>query len=327
MTSDNNNTTIELQVKKDLIVSNSIIRIIGVFEEKGSKKMDACLIENGFEKEGNHDYSFHKNYWYSEFRDLMFLQKEDTSAKVWKKTIQEKVILENRKTIPFTVDLVELFLFRNDLNFFTIEVSIEDSRLESYSDLTNIIRNFDSKVISDKGDEYKWVNWIEDHCLCGIKIASKKGDQANVDEYSGSKFKLFTIYETAEDLDSTTRDELLFDLGCVSPIGSAGGNLNLSPDEKYFYELLQDKVSVFKNYEILPLFDTFTCLGTNLFDKDVTSLSRKTWTETYFRIVLYNLFLKYNLFRYNSKLNTDSSVKIRDEFDNNIKQNRFFAEH
>ena len=319
MTSDNNNTTIELQAKKDLIVSNSIIRIIGVFEEKNNKDFNKKLTDNGFEKEINQDpYSFHKNYWYPEFRDLMFLQKEKTSVKVWKKAINEKVVLENRQqTIPFNVDLVELFLFPNDLNFFTIEVSIEDARLESYSDLTNIIRNFDSKVISDKGDEYKWVNWIEDHCLCGIKIASKKGDQANVDEYSGSKFKLYTIYETSEQTDTiTTRDELLFDLGCVSPLGSAGGNESFSPDEKYFYELLQDKVSVFKNYEILPLFDTFTCLGTNLFDKDVTSFSRKTWTETYFRIVLYNLFLKYNLFRYNSKLNSDSSVKIRDEFEN-----------
>jgi len=312
MTSDNNNTNIELQAKKDLIVSNSIIRIIGVFEEKNNKDFNKKLTDNGFEKEINQDpYSFHKNYWYPEFRDLMFLQKEKTSVKVWKKAINEKVVLENRQqTIPFNVDLVELFLFPNDLNFFTLEVSIEADELQSYSDLTDVIRNFNSKIFSEKDEKYKWVNWIEDFCLCGIKLQN-----VAVDEYSGSKFKLFTIYETAEDLDSTTRDELLFDLGCVSPIGSAGGNLNLSPDEKYYYELLQDKVSVFKNYEILPLFDSFTCLGTNLFDKDVTSFGRKTWTETYFRIVLYNLFLKYNLFRYNSKLNTDSSVKIRDEFE------------
>jgi hypothetical protein len=311
MTSENNNTSIELQAKKDLIVSNSIIRIIGVFEKKGSKKMDACLIEHGFEKEINHDpYSFHKNYWYPEFRDLMFLQKEDTSTKVWKKIINKKIVLENTKSIPFNVDLVELFLFPNGLNFFTIEVSIDDSRLESYSDLTNSIRNFYSKIKSDEDNDknYKWVNWIEDNCLFGNKL-----ENVAVDEYSGSKFKLFTIYETVEDLDSTTRDELLFDLGCVSPLGSAGGNENLSPDEKYYYELMQDKVSVFKNYEILPLFDSFTCLGTNFLDKD--SFKRKTWTDTYFRIVLYNLFLKYNLFRYNSKMNTDSSVKIRDEFE------------
>ena len=89
----------------------------------------------------------------------------------------------------------------------------------------------------------------------------------------------------------------------------------ISDSEKYYYELLQDKVSVFKNYEILPLFDSFTCLGSAMFDPKKPDL-RKTWTETYFRIVLYNLFLKYNLFRYNSKLNSDSSVKIRDEFEN-----------
>ncbi len=325
----------DLDFKKNITVTNSIIRIIGAFEEKNNKDFNKKLTDNGFIKEIIADLnSFHKNYWYPEFRDLMFLQKEKTSVKVWKKAINEKVVLspefKPHLNIPFNVDLVELFLFPNGLNFFSIEVSIEDSKLESYSDLTDVIRNFNSKVIPDKGENYKWVNWIEVNCLCGIKIVSTeiskteklkwfknnriKNNKVAVDEYSGSKFKLFTIYETVEDLDSTTRDELLFDLGCVSPIGSAGGNGNLSPDEKYYYELMQDKVSVFKNYEILPLFDSFTCLGTRMFDPEKSYL-RQTWTDTYFRIVLYNLFLKYNLFRYNSKMNTDSSVKIRDEFE------------
>jgi hypothetical protein len=301
----------DLDFKKNITVTNSIIRIMGVFEHSNSKHFNRDLVQNGFVRENNEESKkFLKNYWYPEFRDLMFLQKEDSSAKIWKKSINKKVVIDNRKNITFEVDLVELFLFPNGLNFFSLEISIQESNLESYSDLTNVIRNFDSKVKSESID-YKWVNWIEENCLLGIKI-----EDVDVDEYSGSKFKLFSIYEINENvIDSSTRDELLYDLGCVSPIGSAGGNGNFSPDERYYYQLLEDKISVFKNYEILPLFDSFTCLGTKFLDKDVNSFKRKTWSDTYFRIVLYNLFLKYNLFRYNSKMNNNSSVKLRNEFE------------
>ena len=315
-----NSQNIDLDFKKNITVTNSIIRIIGVFEHSNTKRFNKDLFENGFIRENNDESKkFLKNYWYPEFRDLMFLQKEYSSAKIWKKELDEKISLNkinpaNKsviRTVNFNVDSVELYIFNNNLNFFTIEVSIEDSKLQDYSDLTDIIRNFDSEVNLNSSIRNKWVNWIEDNCLQGIKI-----EDVEVDEYSGSKFKLFTIYETNEDaLDSKTKDELLYDLGCVSPIGSAGGNENFSPDLKYYYHLLDNKISVFKNYEILPLFDSFTCLGSNFLDKDIHSFKRKTWSETYFRIVLHNLFLKYNLFRYNSKMNNNSSVKLRNEFE------------
>ena len=306
-----NTQNLDPDFKKNITVTNSIIRIIGVFEHPNTIRFNRDLFKNGFIRENNDESKkFLKNYWYPEFRDLMFLQKEDSSAKIWKKSINEKVVIDSRKSIPFEVDFVELFLFPNGLNFFSLEISIQESNLESYSDLTNVIRNFDSKIQSETVD-YKWVNWIEKHCLLGVKI-----EDVDVDEYSGSKFKLFSIYEINENvIDSNVRDELLYDLGCVSPIGSAGGSGNFSPDERYYYQLLEDKISVFKNYEILPLFDSFTCIGSNFLDKDFDSFKRKTWSDTYFRIVLHNLFLKYNLFRYNSKMNNNSSVKLRNEFE------------
>ena len=70
----------------------------------------------------------------------------------------------------------------------------------------------------------------------------------------------------------------------------------------------------FNNYTVLPLFDTFTVVGYNLLNFDDYGTKRSSWTQMYFRIYLYNLFIKYNLFRYNLDMEHDS-VKVRDEFE------------
>jgi hypothetical protein len=80
---------------------------------------------------------------------------------------------------------------------------------------------------------------------------------------------------------------------------------------------MKEKIAVFNNYTILPLFDTFTALGEGyITTKDPKHLlwMRLTWTQTYFRIYLFNIFMKYNLFRYNLEMG-DDSVKVRDEFE------------
>ena len=140
-----------------------------------------------------------------------------------------------------------------------------------------------------------------------------------VDDYSGSKFKLFTVLNLEEQIDVITREELLYDIGCGAKIGSAGGNENLSPSADYFKSLLNNKISVFNNYTILPLFDSVTVIGNQLIENNPDSYKRKTWSESYFRIILYNLFIKYNLFRYNSELHEESEigeVELREKFEN-----------
>jgi hypothetical protein len=310
-------------VKKNLIVTNSIIRIVGVFEQNINKdKYKARLGAAGFmglvEKDTS---SFHKNYWYPEFRDMFFLQKNETSATIYKKKTNEKVhfLRKNPDTkldeaLCVTIDEIELFTFRNELNLFAIEVSIAEKELYYYSDLTNLIRQFYQKINHNK-KEYEWVNWIEEHCLCGVKISSKVHEKnVKVDDYSGSKFKLYTVLDIEEGLTQEIREELLYDIGSVAPIGSAGGNGFWTPSETYYNELLKNKISVFKNYDILPLLDSYTAIGNNLLESDVNSFKRKTWSELYFRIYLYNLFVKFNLYRYNSELMSDSE-EIRDKLE------------
>lgn len=106
-------------------------------------------------------------------------------------------------------------------------------------------------------------------------------------------------------------------MGTVSPINSGKGLTGLSPDPEYFNQLLQNRVAAFKNWEALCLFDGFCAIGHKfLLDRD--GVLKRDWDETYFRIYLFRLFFKYNLYRYStliSKENSDKAVKYRDQFE------------
>ena len=315
--------------KKNLNVSSSIIKIVGVFESVNVKKTISGFKSIGYTSDSLDDdtLSFYKNYWYPEFRDLLFLFKGDAAAEYLTKDIDKEfdfIKFKDKETNePFKVKAgiksVELFLFPNGLHFFSIELYTPILSLSEISELTNCAREFNKDVIID-GETIKWVNWIEKNCLNNIKISSSPTEKpVDVDEFSGSKFKLFTIVdiEKCEEIESSENMwELLYDIGTVSPINAANGNHDLTPSTSYFEEIIEDKIDVFKNYAMLPLFDSFTTVGYNLLNGNEGQQKGKynTFSNMYFRIYLYNLFLKYNLFRYNSKINADS-VKTRDEFE------------
>jgi len=312
--------------KATLKVANAIVRIVGVFETSGSlsamisKFEQELYLRENIQEPKTLDYF--KNYWYPEFRDLYFIRKEKSSATILSKDFDRKleiVLRTDQKTdvktlISISVDRAEVFLFEHNLHFFSIDLSIESNELAGFSDLTFASRNFHTKVLDVSG-ECDWVNWIEKEVLCSISISgdgSTKGPK--VDDYSGSKFKVFSIIDLAENVAPEVRAELLYDLGCGAQIGSAGGDKLFSPSQQYFEELMQNKISVFNNYDILPLFDSFTVLGHSLLDSDKKSAKTMTWSQSYFRVFLHNLFIKFNLFRYNSEMINDS-VKVRDTFE------------
>ena len=316
--------------KTTLKVSSSIIKIVGIFESVNVKKTISGFRSIGYTSDSLDDRTsgFYKNYWYPEFRDLLFLFKGDAAATYLAKNIEQKfefIKFKDEKTkepiikVQAGIKSVEVFLFPNGLHFFSIEIYAPEQSLSEISELTNCARDFNKEVIFD-WETTEWVNWIEKNCLNNIKISSSPKDApVNVDEFSGSKFKLFMVVDIEECKEIKTPEvisELLYDIGTVSPINAANGKIDLTPSTSYFEEIMEDKIEVFKNYAMLPLFDSFTTVGYNLLNGNEGQQKGKhnTHSNMYFRIYLYNLFLKYNLFRYNSNMNADS-VKTRDEFE------------
>ena len=305
----------------------AIIKLVGIFEDKYSKKFIQRFTKIGYKEElfGDQTKSFLKNTFYPEFRDLLFLGQEESSVKILQLQPTEGITFkkkagENVTEISTDFSQVELFLFPNGLHFFSIQLSPRQLELAHLSDVMYCARSLDTTV-HYKGVDQTWVSWIEDHFLDGIQISSKDLKKIHVDEFSGSKFKLFSIIdipEAANNIDLQTREHLLYDLGSVAQIGTAGGNSYFTPSPEYFASLMEDKIAVFNNYTILPLFDTFTVVGEGVITSPYPNSAlgmQLTWTQTYFRIYLYNIFIKYNLFRYNLEMG-DDSVKVRDEFEN-----------
>jgi hypothetical protein len=313
--------------KNEIYINNYIFKIVGVFEGKLDTKLKNKLGSEGYrfiqnnltndnEENDLEKYkSIMKNLWYPEFRNLFFITDQEKSAKIAFSKKGHTLCFEKNK-IEFKIAGSELYFFPNQLNLFKIDIKLSNPTICSLSDLTVLIRDFFSTLTNN----VKWVDWIEQNILCGINISSKRGlPLVNVDDYSGNKFKLFMVLDIENQ--NYNRDELLYELGCIAPIGSNKGIDGLAPAKEYFDELMVNKISVFKNWSALPLLDTFTAIGNGIL---INESKFKTWNESYFKIYLYNLFLKYSLFKYNAEIN-DDTVKLRDKFIDFI--NGFYFSH
>lgn len=310
---------------KEIEAEEVLIKLTGIFNHPFNQSLVNRFKEQEFKREVfSSDNQFLRNTFYPEFRDLMFHGIKESSLNIFSKTGATQVVFQKGdndtlKEIQAEIGFIELFLSPNGLHFFSIQLNPLKKDLNSISELLNCARSFGTQVIINDRQK-SWVTWIEKNLLDGIEISSKGPKIINVDEYSGSKFKLFTILDIPEgtySVDSLKREQLLYDFGSVAPIGSAGGNSFYTPNDAYFESLLEDKIAVFKNYTVLPMFDTFTVLGQSILSSDNPASKQNmflTWHQTYFRIYLFNLFIKFNLFRYNHEMGGDS-VKIRDEFE------------
>jgi hypothetical protein len=299
-----------------LKVKTAIIRIIGIFEEtnvkKAVKKISDPVTGKYTADQNQNKNAFNKNYWYPEFRNKWFGNEED-SVKVYVKTFEPAFVTftNKQKSLKAAIVSSEIYLCKNGLHLFSIELKPELESLAAYSDLMFFSRNFYSDVdVNQK--VLKWYKWVEENILAGFKICSDENNQdVKVDEYSGSKFKLYTVFDMEEKLSRDQRMELLYDLGTVSAINTAGNDSPDGPSLSYYASVIHDRVSVFNNYDMLPLFDSFTVVGNDILTKDY---QKDTYKKTYFSIILHTLLLKYNLYRYQTLVQNENPL-LRDVFE------------
>jgi hypothetical protein len=301
----------------NITVNQSIFILNSVFEyEKGNRKLRDLLINEGYtiENEPQKNHTFLKNYWYPEFRNFLFLPNNTNCVSLYRKLIDEKLIVKINKeyNIGFTLNHIDIYIFPNEINLFSLDISLDSDNLEDFSNFSNKIRQFSAKILENE-TEIDWIDYIERTYLCGIEIHSTDFNQkVNVDDYSGNKFKVYAVYDCDPSI-IPNLSNILYDVGSNAKLGSASGDFEYSPSPNYLNEILSNKISVFKNYQILVLFDSFTAIGSNLFDINKPQDSHDTWAKYYYRIYLHNLFLKYSLFMYNSIFD-HNPVSTRDSF-------------
>ena len=311
-------------------INKAIIKIIGMIEypadyEKTITK-DGYRLEEDILKENDrlNSSNYYKNSYYPEVRKMLFVDSKDYSSvktyqnskeydlNFYKRDRDKKVIFDK----PYNVKLTEseVFIFPGDtIGMFSLQLELdENSTLEDVSDINYLAKSFNSDMNSkiDIRESIEWIDWIEKNILVGEKI---HGDDVKADDYSGSKFKMFTVIDTQLEQAHKERCHTLYDIGCGAPIGSASGEIpRLTPSKSYYDKLMKGNISVFNNWDALALFDSYTVVGTDLL---TNTYSEKSYTTTYFRVYMINLFFKFNLYRFNANLH-EGTLTVRDEFEN-----------
>ncbi len=319
----------------DTKINNSIIKIVGLLGEYPTKKRKLFqnqLLKNGYKEDAGSAESekILKDIFYPDFRSLMFIKKavekdeellsrrfrsEELKTLDFVKRDRDKKIIEH-----YNVDVVksEIFLFGEQIGLFSLTLKINENN-QNFSFISNIInqcRNFDAEININATNENfgpKWHEWISKNYLCGTALRDEK-KMIKADEFSGSKFKVFSVFDC--EISPLDRRNMLFDLGTSSPINSSIGEGNYAPHPDYFNEIMKNKISIFNNWESLCLFDSFTTIGNGILSNYG---SRISWEDSYFRVYLFRLFFKYNLYRYNSDLH-DNTVQLRNQFEQFLNQ-------
>ncbi len=328
------------------VINAALIKVTGVFSF--SKKRISQFAQIGYEAiplvdnmPGNDEPEYEKNLqqavestrkwyrdnYYREFAALMFTGDDDRHPM---KALQRKQCFDlkfllgptgNRRIIPGQCVNQELFLFDNEIGMLSLTFEPEELDFYKISDLTVALKSFDT-AMEFEGQQSAFHEFISKELLAGIPL---RGANVQADDYSGSKFKIYTIISTEDADDGATysRDKLVYEIGTGSRIGDMGSNGFNSPSEEYFQELMQNSIKVFNNYTGLALLDSFTIIGQGVMKSRAENyLSYNTYNRVYFAIYIFNVYIRYNIFRFNAIFNSNP-VKTREEFQQFLNEYNF----
>ncbi|MFD3393416.1 hypothetical protein U0R10_02165 [Aquirufa sp. OSTEICH-129V] len=294
-------------------IKNHILKIVGVFPINSEFEQKAIFSGYEIHQFAPTSLPFYKDYFYKGFRNLYTLNGENNKVRrLTKKTEQGLTLLAENKEIKISINQVDLFLFPDSFGMFTLDLKVEfneqSSQLAQFSDACFVVREFERGLI--QGTDLNWNAFIvKEYLLDQINRAK----EVELDEYSGTKFKLYITCEFEEDLDLETQNALLYDIGCIAQPGTAISKDANAPSEEYKKQLAENyQFSAFRNWRGIALLDSFVIVGNNILTSEFQFI---TFKENYFLIYLHNLYVKYNLFKMNtgiSDFKTDLRPDLRD---------------
>ena len=316
-------------MEHDIAINSFYTIITGIFKYDKN-----TLTKNGFPKgycnwkhrinSGNYKSTFghlEKNYYDSYLINVLPELRQEVEVfknpELLKHLTKQDLI---KSSIPFKLNIpgqeingqipfIDVFLFPNEIGLFSIKFEITEQgqlTVENISGFTKMIRQPET-VVGIANKRLNISKFIEEEILSGLPV------NRNWNSYNPI-FKSYTII----DLDDTgvlnNIDNLLYDLGNMSELGSASGKGAYAPSGSYFTEQMKNnKISVFKNWSALCLFDTFTKISFNMKD------SFKVWEYDYFNIYINTLYIKSFMYLTNTELSdvtkaTRQTSEIKDKF-------------
>lgn len=309
-----------------------LVKVIGVFSYSEESKflfnkmgyqtlpIDTVVAADETKIEDNE--KFVKDTYYAEFADLFFPHKKNQNPTpiFLKKEFDFDFEKKGKEGIrPIKAKLVnpELYFFSNNTGIFSLTFKILNKDFNYLSDITICASSFDNKI-SEKDAKMEFHKWISKNILGGIEL---RGENIDTDKYSGSKFKVYTIIDVLENDKENfySRNHLLYDIGTRSRVRTMGSNAYNAPSQQYYEELMHENLNIFNNYQGLALLDSFTIIGNDIYPEIVNNESeankQNTYNRIYFSMYVFNLFMRYSVFKFNATYKTDlDPIKKRDEF-------------
>jgi hypothetical protein len=280
-------------------VNNYVLKITGVFNHD-SEFLKKALI-SGYK---NLEYTqrqldFNKDYFYPDFRKQFFSNDRKRHPILVNENAENSIVKLSKKDKKLELKILDsrLDLFEDGFALFTINLKIQSSKISvtQFSDAAFLVRNFETEIEHTNCNH--WHQYIESEILLGT---TTRGESIGVDDYSGSKYKLFIVLDVPQVDDNKTISNILFDVGTLARVGSAIATTYDSMDKNYTEQLIKNNsISIYNNWKGLALLDTFTVVGKDVLDKDY---KLETFGSVYHSIYLYCLFVKYNLFKFNYEI-------------------------
>lgn len=281
-------------------IDNYILKIVGVFKYD-KKFIEKALKSNYSEIEYNDELlGYYKDYFYPDYRKQFCSNDEKRHHILSKQFIDtdsiDLFLLNRDKEVSkkSSITLVEsrLDLMDDGFGLFTLDIKLvsKTPTLSEFSDAAFLTREFDTLIKHQKFN--KWHEYIESQVLLENFT---RGKSIQIDEYSGSKYKLFMVLNVPDAKDNHTISNILFDIGTLARVGSAVATTYDSMDKNYIEQLVKsNSISVYNNWKGLALLDTFTVVG--------NGIGMFVYNNYYYGIYLYSLFIKYSLFKFNYEI-------------------------
>lgn len=300
------------------------------------------------EKGADDFYRFLGSYYYPTFLNASFPSVTNKNAVCNHFTLDNcassnvEIHDTGTRCCSFNINYTDIWLLSQNTGIFAIKTTLRNGDAPiSVVDISNYLYLLRSEASiircdgKDMGTVFEYINKKVLLCNDGAiawKLAPSGKTPSSQGVSCNNKLKTFCAIETS--LDVATEDgkrkeqELLFELGTGSRIGTIAENGDFAPSQSYYQKISENNsISIFNNWSALSLFDTFTVLINKHQNGNFTTFNN--FENVYFPIYIHVIFLKFVLYSLNTEIAklriSDKRNKIlRDAFIT-IKNNYFLS--
>jgi len=206
-------------------------------------------------------------------------------------SLSEKALLDGaRNPLAFSITYARIYGFRRklgDIGLYVLQVRLnsQNPTLWDLCALGRNLREFYCEIVDAQGNRSTMGQFIRSIAPLSLGLHDNAG---RPDSLNQPKLKALVAADLIDTVSESMVSELVYDLGCFSKPGTAGGNEWFSPSPQYFDEITAGIARPFRNYQALALFDSHAFVGTSFLNRRVDS-----WREEQVAIYVYNLYIKY----------------------------------